>query len=280
MDLQFSVDAEKCIGCGECAADCPYGIIEMKDERPSMVEDRQQRCIDCQHCLAVCSTGALSIRGLDPGRSIPLAGNLPEAQRLAALMQGRRSVRRYTGEPVSGKEIAFLLDTVAHAPTGVNNRQVLFTVIDDPRVMEDLRRTTYSTLETMIRTGKIPPGMDFFAAMITDAVKNGKDSIFRGAPHLLIVSAPADCPSAEVDCHIALSYFELLAAAMGLGTLWSGLAQWALTRVVPELLGRLGVPESHEVGYMMVFGRPAVTYYRTVQRDNLHVNRVGSLTPV
>jgi len=161
MDLQFSVDAEKCIGCGECAADCPYGIIEMKDERPSMVEDRQQRCIDCQHCLAVCSTGALSIRGLDPGRSIPLAGNLPEAQRLAALMQGRRSVRRYTGEPVSGKEIAFLLDTVAHAPTGVNNRQVLFTVIDDPRVMEDLRRTTYSTLETMIRTGKIPPGMDF-----------------------------------------------------------------------------------------------------------------------
>jgi len=280
MDLQFSVDAEKCNGCGECAADCPYGIIELQDGRPSMVEDRQQRCIDCQHCLAVCSTGALIIRGLDPGRSIPLEGNLPAARRLAVLMQGRRSVRRYTGEAVSGKEIAFLLDTVAHAPTGINNRQVLFTVLDDPQVMEDLRRTTYSTLEAMIREGRIPPGMDFFATMIADAVKSGKDSIFRGAPHLLIVSAPADCPSAEVDCHIALSYFELLAAAMGLGTLWSGLAQWALTRVVPELLRRLGVPESHEVGCMMVFGRPAVTYYRTVQRDNLHVNRVGSLTPV
>jgi len=279
MDLQFSVDEKRCIGCGECAADCPYGIIAMTGDRPRIVEVRQERCIGCQHCLAVCSTGALSIGGFDPGGSIPLAGNLPSAQQLAVLMQGRRSVRRYSGEPVSGEEISFLLETVAHAPTGVNNRQVLFTVIDDPEVMEDLRRTTYSTLDTMIREGRIPPGMDLFTAMIADAVTSGRDHIFRGAPHLLIVSGPADCPSAEVDCHIALSYFELLAAAMGLGTLWSGLAKWALTRVAPHLLRRLGVPESHEIGYMMVFGRPAVTYHRTVQRRNLHVNRVSFLIP-
>ena len=89
MDLQFSVDEEKCIGCGECAADCPYGIIAMTGDRPGIVEDRREMCIDCQHCLAVCSPGALSIRGLDPGRSIPLAGNLPSAQQLAVLMKGR-----------------------------------------------------------------------------------------------------------------------------------------------------------------------------------------------
>ena len=279
MDLQFSVDGERCIGCGDCAGDCPYGIIVMQGCRPDIVKDRQGKCIGCQHCLAICPTGALSIGGFDPGRSTALAGNLPTAEKLAVLMQGRRSVRRYSGEAVAGDEIVFLLDTVAYAPTGVNNRQVLFTVIDDPQIMDEFRRTTYASLAVMVREGRMPPGMELFAAMIADAVASGKDHIFRGAPHLLIVSGPADSLSAEADCHIALSYFELLAAAMGLGTLWSGLAKWALTRVAPDLLRRLGVPESHEVGNMMVFGRPAVTYYRTVQRRDPRINRVMALTP-
>jgi hypothetical protein len=119
--------------------------------------------------------------------------------------------------------------------------------------------------------------MEFFQAMVEDALKNGRDNIFRGAPHLLIVSAPKDSPSPEADCHIALSYFELLAAGMGLGALWSGLAKWALTMIVPELLQRLGVPDNHQVGYMMVFGHPAVTYHRTVQRSGNHINRVKSI---
>ena len=277
MELQFSVDEGLCIGCGECASDCPYGVIEMQGDFPRVAAGREGMCIRCQHCLAVCEPGALGIHGLHPENSLPLAGHLPAADQLATLMRGRRSVRRYTGAPVAADQIQFLLDTVACAPTGVNNRQVLFTVIDDCEVMETLRRTTYDSLDIVIREGRLPAGMEFFRAMVEDALKNGRDNIFRGAPHLLIVSAPKQSPSPEADCHIALSYFELLAASMGLGTLWSGLAKWALTMIVPELLQRLGVSENHQVGYMMVFGHPAVTYHRTVQRASDHVNRVKSL---
>lgn len=277
MKLQFSVNEELCIGCGECARDCPYGVIEMQGEFPRVAVGREGMCIRCQHCLAVCEPGALSIHGLHPENSLPLAGRLPAADQLATLMRGRRSIRRYTGSPVAASQIQFLLDTVACAPTGVNNRQALFTVIDDCEVMEALRRSTYDSLDIVIREGRLPAGMEFFRAMVEDALKNGRDNIFRGAPHLLIVSAPKESPSPEADCHIALSYFELLAASMGLGTLWSGLAKWALTMIVPEVLQRLGVPENHQVGYMMVFGHPAVTYHRTVQRASDHVNRVTSL---
>ncbi|KAB2887765.1 MAG: 4Fe-4S dicluster domain-containing protein [Desulfobulbaceae bacterium] len=277
MGLRFSVDEELCIGCGECASDCPYGVIEMQGDSPRIAGEREGICIGCQHCLAVCGPGALSIHGLHPEDSLPLAGRLPTADQLAVLMQGRRSVRRYTGTPVAAGEIQFLLDTVACAPTGINNRQVLFTVIDDCQVMETLRRATYGSLDAVIREGRLPAGMEFFQAMVEDALKNGKDNIFRGAPHLLIVSAPKDSPSPEADCHIALTYFELLAASMGLGTLWSGLAKWALVMIVPEVLQRLGIPENHQVGYMMVFGYPAVTYHRTVQRASTHVNRVQAL---
>ncbi len=274
MDLQFCVEKDLCINCGDCAIDCPYGIIEMKGEFPAVNKEREGACIGCQHCFAVCSTGALSILGKKPADSLPLGDNLPSAKQLASLMKSRRSVRRYKKSPVSGAEIAFLLETVAYAPTGVNNRQVLFTVIDNPKIMDSLRRTTYSTLEAIIKNRGLPKGMEFFAAMVVDAIKNGKDTIYRGAPHLLIVSSPQDSPSPEADCHIALTYFELLAASMGLGTLWSGLAKWALTIIAPEILAGLGVPASHRVGYMMVFGRPAVTYHRTVQRDNARINRV------
>lgn len=277
MELQFCVDKEMCIGCGECANDCPYGVIEMKGDFPEINREREGMCVQCQHCLAVCSTGALSILGRNPADSLPLGGNFPSTEQLATLMKGRRSIRRYQKTPVSREEIASLLETVAYAPTGVNNRQVLFTVIEDPEVMDSLRKTTYATLEAIINNGGLPKGMEFFEAMVTNAVKSGQDTIFRGAPHLLIVSAPKESPSPEADCYIALTYFELLAASMGLGTLWSGLAKWALTIIAPEILAKLGVPASHQVGYMMVFGRPAVEYHRTVQRDNAHINRVRQI---
>lgn len=275
MDLHYSVDQELCVGCAECVNDCPYAVLEMQGDFPVVNKDREDMCIGCQHCLAVCSTGALSILGKNPADSLSLEGALPSAEQLATLMKGRRSVRRYQKSPVSPETIASLLETIAYAPTGINNQQVLFTVVDNPEIMDNLRHTTYSTLDAIINNGGLPAGMDFFEAMVKDAIKTGKDSIFRGAPHLLIVSAPRESPSPEADCYIALSYFELLAASMGLGTLWSGLAKWALAMIAPEILAKLGVPTSHQVGYMMVFGRPAVQYQRTVQRQNNHINQVA-----
>lgn len=276
MDLRFSVDQELCIGCGECISDCPYSLIEMHDGIPVLSRENEATCLQCQHCFAVCSTGALSILGKKAADSQPL-GPLPSAEQLANLMKARRSVRRYSKTPVSKEEIAFLLETVAYAPTAVNNRQILCTVIEDPVVMDNLRRMTYSRLQTLIDTGKFPKGMEYLEDVVVEALKSGKDAIFRDAPHLLVVSAPKDSPAPDADCFIALSYFELLAAGMGLGALWCGLAKWALAVVLPEVLAKLGLPANHRVGYMMVFGRPTVQYHRTVQRENAHINRVARI---
>ncbi|PKN16960.1 MAG: nitroreductase, partial [Deltaproteobacteria bacterium HGW-Deltaproteobacteria-3] len=134
--LQFRIDEERCIQCGECALDCPAGVIAM-DGYPKITDEAG--CFQCQHCLAVCPTAAVSILGKDPEASIALKGNLPDPAQLATLIKGRRAVRRYRDQDLAPELIDHLLEVSCHAPTGVNARSVLFTVVRERAVMHRLR---------------------------------------------------------------------------------------------------------------------------------------------
>ena len=275
MHQHLAIDSRLCISCGECVLDCPAEIIEMGKEQPLVAPEMVENCIQCQHCLAVCPTGALSLHGFDPVNSIAIKGNIVSSEKLGVLMRSRRSIRRYLDEEVSAADISFLLETVAHAPTAKNNRGVHFSVIDDIKVMEALRRKVYVKMEAIYNNDGFPENMEMLARYIAQALENNTDVIFRGAPHLLIASSPKGGLSPAIDCHIALTYFELLAASMGLGTIWAGLARWVLTAFMPETLTAMGIPESHIIGHMMIFGKPKVTYHRTVQRTGNPINRVN-----
>ena len=73
-------------------------------------------------------------------------------------------------------------------------------------------------------------------------------------------------PTATEDVPLTLAYFELLAQSAGLGTVWCGLLKLAL-KSVPKLKSLVDLPANYHY-YAMLFGRPAVHYVRTVQRDN------------
>lgn len=268
----FRVDEERCIRCGECAADCPAGVIIM-DGLPKFNE--QGGCYRCQHCLAICPTGAVSILGKDPDLSEPLAGTFPSPSQMAALIKGRRSVRRYSDEEVASDLIDEILDIACHAPTGVNAQGVLFTVVKERSVMKALRQEVMERLGSLKESGGLPEGLvgQYLGWSVKAWSEEGKDIIFRGAPHLLVTSAPKTSPCPAQDTMIALATFQLLAHAHGLGTVWDGLFMMALS-LCPDLAGRLGIPDSHLVGYAMVFGKPAVAYQRTVQRGPAQVNVV------
>ncbi len=264
--IGFVVDNTKCTRCGECVKDCPVGIIVMDEEGPTLNVEKADLCLKCQHCLAICPVAAVGVLGKVPADSRPLAGNLPPAEQVETLIRGRRSVRRFAHEPVAGETIRRLLQTAAHAPTGKNNLGVLFTVVEDQATMLQLREATLAGVRRAVLEERLPKGLEFFAGVVK-AWDRGIDVIFREAPHLLMVSAPKTGPSPEADGYIALTTFELMASSLGLGTLWDGFAKWALVDVAPEVGARLGIPESHQLVYTMVFGQPAVQYYRTVQRD-------------
>jgi NAD-dependent dihydropyrimidine dehydrogenase PreA subunit len=273
MDLQFTIDLDLCIQCGACIDDCPFHIIEMSPDYPALNPTRIHHCIQCQHCLAVCPTGALSILGFKPENSLPLPESLPSAQQMAALIRGRRSMRRFLPDPLDAGVIDHLLRTVANAPTGKNNRQCLFTVIEDPATMETFRRETMEGLRSAVIEKRLSEGQGYFRHVVS-AWDQGRDIIFRNAPHLLMVSVPSTVTTPDADALIAMSYFELLAASMGIGTLWNAMIRWAISEISTDMYQRLGIPADHVKGYVLLFGKPAVQYHRTVQRDEVQINRV------
>ena len=270
--MQFRINEELCIQCGECAADCPAGIIVM-DGYPKITDE--SRCYLCQHCLAICPTEAVSVLGKDPGASTKLSGYMMDSGQLEILIKGRRAVRRYTGKELPQSLIDELLAIAWYAPTGVNSQAVLFTVVREAKVMAGLREEVMSGLAKLIALGKLPEGFvgQYMGMAVKSWQEEGKDIIFRGAPHLLLTSAPKNSPCPVQDTHIALTTFQLMAHARGVGTLWDGLFMIALS-LLPDLAGRLGIPNDHLLGYAMVFGEPAVNYHRTVQRGPAQVNVV------
>ena len=73
-----------------------------------------------------------------------------------------------------------------------------------------------------------------------------------------------------VDPIIALSYLELYAWSLGLGTLWDDLAVFTAAQY-PEVMSRLNIPEGYSLSFILLLGIPAVKYKRAVQKDTANV---------
>ena len=266
--LQFVVDGTRCTRCGQCVRDCVAKIITQTDaDVPCIRTEDEANCIRCQHCLAVCPEAAGSILGLRPADSQPLKeGAFPALDKMLTLVRGRRSVRQYLDENVDPGLLRQLLETLGNAPTGVNRRALTFSVIDDRETMRRFRAKAYDLIAEAVASGQVPGHhRSFLQEVASDWREKAEDTIFRGAPHLLAVSAGPDAVCPQEDVTLALAYFELMAQCAGLGTVWCGLAKWAM-EAVPELKEAAGIlPDSGY--YVMLFGVPAVHYPRAVQRD-------------
>ena len=273
--LQFYVNPETCIQCGACSDDCPTKIITMEESGPAIAAEKEELCYRCQHCLTVCPTGALSILGLTPENSITLAGQLPQPEHLEALIKGRRSVRQYAKDDLAPELIKRLLETAWHAPTGVNARQVHFTVIDTRVKLEHFRDIILDGLAELGANNTLPAHLERFLPFVQAWREEKNDIIFRDAPHLVLASATKDAPTPMQDCLIALSYFELYAQACQVGTVWAGLAYLAVEALRPRLQTLLALPENHQIGYAMLFGKATVHYARGAQHLNAPIHYVN-----
>jgi len=266
--LEFIVAEDKCCQCDACVNDCPTHIISRSGNVPTITPESEEHCLQCQHCLAVCPAGAISIFGLKPEDSLPLTADvLPSREQMKTFVRGRRSVRKFRRENVPRELIDALLADLAHAPTGCNDRDLVFSVVDDRREIERFLEQIVSLAENTA----VIDGSEFIRAATESYRRDKSDFFFRGAPHLLIVSPGTKAHCGQEDSVLALAYFELLAQSAGLGTTWCGMLKLAADSVkgIRELIGL----EPSTYFYAMMFGYPDVKYTRTVQRDHAAVIR-------
>lgn len=62
MSYRPEVDAEKCVGCGECVEICPVEVYELQNEKSVVV--RGEECLGCESCLEVCEHDAITVTEL------------------------------------------------------------------------------------------------------------------------------------------------------------------------------------------------------------------------
>jgi Fe-S-cluster-containing hydrogenase component 2 len=271
-NINFKIDEDKCVHCGKCSKDCVSQIIKMNSENiPSINENDEKSCIKCQHCLAICPVGAISILNKNP-QSSEDCENFPNSEQLLKLIKSRRSIRNYESENLSQEIMEKLKNMLKYPPTGCNYHKLHFSIIDDVEVMNRFRNRTNNKIKKMfLSTGDNLITKKF--ARYKKAFLEGNDVIYRNAPHMIVVSSPINAPCANEDGIISLSYFELYAQSLGVGTLWCGFAQLCL-KIFPDLCEFLEIPDNYKPVYVMLFGKTKVKYARTVQPEEYKITLV------
>ena len=261
MLKKITVDKEKCIHCGLCIQDCILGIIEPDaQEIPQYTSDGAEKCIGCQHCMAVCPSGALSFGDKKPQDSSAVC--LGNSNDVLQLIKSRRSVRFYKNETVPADTLNKLTAMLPFVPTGGNADNLHFSIIASREKMEEIRKVTYDTVAAL-------PNPTAVQLRAKESFLAGKDTIYRGATAMIAVAIDrtktiAGCETA--DPIIALSYFELYAQSLGLGTVWCDFAV-LIANQTPEVHSLLEIPANYELNYIMMFGIPNIKYARTIQPE-------------
>ncbi len=156
----------------------------------------------------------------------------------------RRSIRKYTAQQISDKDLNIILEAGKYAPSGGNSQSWHFTVLQNKERLLQLNEHMKSAFENLevdentyksLRSGK-------------EASKNKSYSFYYNAPTLIIVSNIASYPNAMADCACAIENMLLTSHYLNLGSCWINQVSWFdNNKNVRNFLTGLGIPENNKV---------------------------------
>lgn len=265
----IEVDKTKCIHCGLCISDCVSMCLEFDNENfPKMTHE--ERCLACQHCLAICPAGAIKFNGKS-GKTI----ESKPADKILNLIKTRRSIRQFKEDEISEETWDKLKTMLPYIPTGCNNHRLHFSIVKKREVMQVLKDKVNNRMIKALNNKVLAPVVKHFECY-KEAFERGDDIVFRSAPHMVVVSSPINAPCAPQDPIIALSYLELYANSLGLGTCWCGYGAICV-KLFPELCEILEIPEGYTPIYTMLIGHPAVEYKRTPEPEPYKISEITDI---
>ena len=148
-------------------------------------------------------------------------------------LKNRRSIRKFTDQPLTDGQLEKLVQAAQFAPSGMGKQSRQITVLRDAGRIEKLREAIERILE---RT----------------------NYSFFGAGTLVLLSDDKDNHLGCQDCSCALQNIFLMAAAMGLGSCWvNQLLDLSDNPEIRAMLNDFGIPDNHRVWGIAALGVPA-----------------------
>lgn len=265
--MALLIEGEKCNKCGICTEECPANLIKIVDEEslPFWVRGAEAACLNCGHCVAVCPSAALELNSMPLAACVSVQKELhPTHEQIEQFLKSRRVIRAYREEPVEHEKIVKMLDIARYSPSGHNDQPVQWLVIENKEKVRQLAQMTIDWL------GGLPQrepelAKRFAVKAVTRAWEKGIDKITRGAPQLVIAHMEKDSIR-NSDCYIALTYLELAAYSMGIGTCWAGYIHAAAAN--SEIFARaMELPEGNAMFGGMMIGYPKHKFPRIPARN-------------
>jgi len=283
-----TVDEASCTVCGQCARICPVDYLAVEDGRLRIDSANPLGCITCGHCMMVCPGDSIRVsgRGMTPDAlmDLPERSARTDASALGALMQSRRSVRRFSDKPVQRGALAEIVAMASTAPMAVPPWDIGCVVVEGGEKVRDLAFDVVAGYERMLKLFRpwvlklLRPVLgkatyEQFAhcirplgEMIVANGRQGRDTVFWGAPAVIVFhhSPYAD----HADVAIAVTYAMLAAESFGLGSTIIGCAGPVIQRS-KALRRRLQIPDGHHVAHALILGHPATTFRKGIARSFL-----------
>lgn len=153
-------------------------------------------------------------------------------------IMARRSIRKYTSQPVEDAKLQQIIKCGINAPTGMYKQSWQVRVVRDKDLLS-----------------KIDAG---FAAERAKIGKDGKGKAFYGAPCLIFIAYDPNYDMSQVDCGLLGENIILAAQSMGLGTCCLGqLTRFITGEDAKDLYAQLQIPDTHKLLYCISLGYPA-----------------------
>ena len=149
-----------------------------------------------------------------------------QANKFLEFLKSRRSIRKYSDEPVEDSAVEMLLEAARWAPSGTNNQPWRFVVVRDQKIKDDIAKYT----------------------------KYGK--IVSSAPVVLPVFIDKNVMYNDTKDHQAigacLQNLWLMAHSLGLGAVWLG----EILKNAEGVRIAVGVAEQYELMAVVALGKP------------------------
>lgn len=259
----ITVDQESCIKCGLCVEECPTRVLKLESTGP--VEINANACLACGHCVAVCPKEAID------NEKSPLAmqsevGDLPklDPEQAKNFIRSRRSIRSYKTKSVEREKLLQLVDVANLAPTASNTQGISYLIVDDKETIE-------SIVEECVNWFENHPIFSKYG--ITNLYRDYKvDGILRGAPSLILSLADKDFRNARENSIFSLTYLELFAPSLGLGSCWAGILEICARNEDSPIHKLLNISDKKIITGCVMVGYPKHTFKRFTERQPLSVS--------